>query len=46
MKKLPASTSSDFNRDHVICNTYTPLSVSAVIHYFKLCGSALEKSGL
>ena len=46
MKKLLASTSSEFTRDHVISNTYKLLSVSVVIHYFKLCGSAIQKSGL
>ena len=46
MKKLPASTSSEFIQDHVICNTYKLLSVSVVIHYFKLCGFALQKSWL
>ena len=46
MKKLPASTSSEFTRDHVISNTYKLLSVSVVIHYLKLCGSAIQKSGL
>ena len=35
MKKLPASTSSEFTRDHVISNTYKLLSVSVVTHYFK-----------
>ena len=46
MKKLPASTCSEFTRDHVTSNTYKLLSVSLVIHYFKLRGSALQKSGL
>ena len=46
MKKLPASTSSVFISDLVISNTYKLLSVSVVIHYFELCGSALQKSGL
>ena len=46
MKKLRAFISSKFIQDHVISNTYKLLSVSVVIHYFKLCGSALQKSGL
>ena len=46
MKKLSASSSSEFTRDHVISSTYKLLSVSVVIHYFKLCGSAIQKSGL